>query len=201
MRFWEIFLIGIGLSMDAFAVAVCRGLTLRRPSPKQTLSVALWFGGFQALMPALGYFLGAGFGRRFDGVDHILACLILSLIGCNMIREGLAKPTPNGGVAPEKRGAAATEKSGALSLFLLAVATSIDAFAVGISFGVMGNVHIANAAALIGVTTAALSAAGLTIGALFGEKTKTRAEMVGGVLLILIGIKILFEGFVKQGAF
>ena len=197
MRIWEIFLIGVGLSMDAFAVAVCRGLTLARPSPKQTLSVALWFGGFQALMPLLGYSLGAEFGRRLDGVDHILACLILSLIGCNMIREGLAKPTPNGGVAPEKRGAAATERSGAFSLFLLAVATSIDAFAVGISFGVMGGVPIARAAILIGATTASLSAAGLTLGALFGAKAKTRAELIGGVLLILIGVKILFEGFLR----
>ncbi|MBO4284084.1 MAG: manganese efflux pump [Clostridia bacterium] len=198
MRVWEIFLIGVGLSMDAFAVAVCRGLTLRRPSPKQTLSVALWFGGFQALMPLLGYSLGAEFGRRLDGVDHILACLILSLIGCNMIREGHSHdPAP----AKATGKASALEKSGAFSLFLLAVATSIDAFAVGISFGVMGGVPIMRAAILIGVTTASLSAAGLTIGALFGEKAKTRAEMVGGVLLILIGIKILFEGFVKQGAF
>ena len=197
MQFWEILLIGIGLSMDAFAVAVCRGLSLARPTAKEVLSVALWFGGFQALTPALGYYLGAEFGRRLDGVDHILACLILSLIGCNMIREGLAKPTPNGEVAPGKRGAATTEKSGTFSLFLLAVATSIDAFAVGISFGVMGGVSIAHAAILIGTVTASLSAAGLTIGALFGSKAKTRAEMIGGVLLILIGVKILVEGFWK----
>ena len=194
MRFWEIFLIGVGLSMDAFAVAVCRGLTLARPSPKQALSVALWFGGFQALMPALGYFLGAGFGRRLDGVDHILACLILSLIGCNMIREGLSHdPAP----AKATGKASALEKRGAFSLFLLAVATSVDAFAVGISFGVMGGVPIARAAILIGATTALLSAAGLTIGSLCGAKAKTRAEMIGGVLLILIGVKILFEGIVK----
>ena len=195
MQFWEILLIGIGLSMDAFAVAVCRGLSLARPTAKEVLSVALWFGGFQALMPALGYFLGAGFGRRLDGVDHILACLILSLIGCNMIREGLSH-----GSAPEKatgKGSAALAKQGTFSLFLLAVATSIDAFAVGISFGVMGGVSIARAAILIGTVTASLSAAGLTIGAFCGAKAKTRAEMIGGVLLILIGVKILVEGFWK----
>ena len=183
----EVFLIGIGLSMDAFAVSVCRGLATAKPTAKQYLTVALWFGGFQALMPVLGYRLGVEFGRRIDGVDHILACLILSLIGCNMIREGLSHAEAH----------EAGEKSGAVSLFLLAVATSIDAFAVGISFGVMGNVNIANAAALIGLTTAALSAAGLKIGSLFGARSKNKAELVGGVLLVLIGVKILIEGFLK----
>ena len=195
MQFFEIWLIGIGLSMDAFAVSVCRGLATPRPSPKQYLAVALWFGGFQALMPVLGYLLGLEFGRRIDGVDHILACLILSLIGFNMIREGLshdAAATEPGAVKRD-----AVEKSGAVSLFLLAVATSIDAFAVGISFGVMGNVNIANAAALIGFTTAALSAAGLKIGSLFGARSKSKAELIGGALLVLIGLKILFEGLLK----
>ena len=195
MQFFEIWLIGIGLSMDAFAVSVCRGLATSKPTVKQYLAVALWFGGFQALMPVLGYLLGLEFGRRIDGVDHILACLILSLIGFNMIREGLshdAAATEPGAVKRD-----AVEKSGAVSLFLLAVATSIDAFAVGISFGVMGNVNIANAAVLIGLTTASLSAAGLKIGSLFGAKSKNKAEIVGGVLLVLIGVKILIEGFLK----
>ena len=192
-----VFLIGVGLSMDAFAVAVCRGLSLGRPRSGDYLSVALWFGGFQALMPLLGYRLGAEFGRHVDGVDHILACLILSIIGANMIREGLAR-APDA-PATGKDGAAkvaATERRGALSRFLLAVATSIDAFAVGISFGVMGNVRIVPAACLIGVTTAALSAVGLGIGALFGAKSKSKAELAGGVLLVLIGVKILVEGFI-----
>ena len=195
MRLYEVLLIGIGLSMDAFAVSVCRGLATPKPTVKQYLAVALWFGGFQALMPVLGYLLGLEFGRRIDGVDHILACLILSLIGCNMIREGLSHDA-----AATEPGAAKTgtiEKSGAVSLFLLAVATSIDAFAVGISFGVMGNVKIANAAALIGATTAALSTAGLKIGSLFGARSKSKAELVGGVLLVLIGVKILVEGYLK----
>ena len=195
MQFFEIWLIGIGLSMDAFAVSVCRGLATPKPTAKQYLAVALWFGGFQALMPVLGYLLGLEFGRRIDGVDHILACLILSLIGCNMIREGLSHDA-----AATEPGAAKTgtvEKSGAVSLFLLAVATSIDAFAVGISFGVMGNVNIANAACLIGATTALLSSAGLKIGSLFGARSKNKAELVGGVLLVLIGVKILVEGFLK----
>ena len=194
MQFFEIWLIGIGLSMDAFAVSVCRGLATAKPTAKQYLAVALWFGGFQALTPALGYLLGLEFGRRIDGVDHILACLILSLIGCNMIREGLSHDAATEPVAVKRD---AVEKSGAVSLFFLAVATSIDAFAVGISFGVMGNVNIANAAVLIGATTAALSTAGLKIGSLFGARSKSKAEITGGVLLVLIGVKILIEGFLK----
>ena len=175
--------------MDAFAVSVCRGLATPKPTAKQYLAVALWFGGFQALMPVLGYLLGLEFGRR------ILACLILSLIGFNMIREGLSHAA--GQTGPGAAKTAPVGKSGALSLFLLAVATSIDAFAVGISFGVMGNVKIANAAALIGVTTALLSSAGLRIGSLFGARSKSKAEIAGGVLLVLIGVKILVEGFLK----
>ena len=194
MRLFEVFFIGIGLSVDAFAVSVCRGLATPKPTAKQYLAVALWFGGFQALMPVLGYLLGLEFGRRIDGVDHILACLILSLIGCNMIREGL---THDAATEPGAAKTEAVEKSGAVSLFLLAVATSIDAFAVGISFGVMGNVNIANAAVLIGATTALLSGAGLKIGSLFGARSKNKAEFVGGVLLVLIGVKILVEGFLK----
>ena len=181
--------------MDAFAVSVCRGLATAKPTAKQYLAVALWFGGFQALMPVFGYLLGLEFGRRIDGVDHILACLILSLIGFNMIREGLSRAEPPGESGPAKT--AAVEKKVAISLFLLAVATSIDAFAVGISFGVMGNVNIAHAACLIGMTTALLSCAGLKIGSLFGARSKNKAELVGGVLLVLIGVKILIEGFLK----
>ena len=195
MQFFEIWLIGVGLSMDAFAVSVCRGLTLFRPTAKHYLSVSLWFGGFQAVMPVCGYLLGAGFGRYVDGFDHILACLILSLIGGNMIHEGFAH-VPDAPASPEKDGAASA-KSGTLSLFLLAVATSIDAFAVGISFGVMGGVSIIQAAALIGMTTALLSSVGLAIGSLFGAKSKSRAEIAGGVILVLIGVKILVEGLVK----
>ena len=194
MQFFEIWLIGVWLSMDAFAVSVCRGLTLFRPTAKHYLSVALWFGGFQAVMPVCGYLLGAGFGRYVDGIDHILACLILSLIGGNMIREGFAH-VPDAPAKAETGGALA--KGGALSLFMLAVATSIDAFAVGISFGVMGGVSIIQAAALIGMTTALLSSVGLAIGSLFGAKSKSRAEIAGGVILVLIGVKILVEGLVK----
>ena len=193
MRLVEVFLIGIGLSMDAFAVSVCRGLATAKPTAKQYLAVALWFGGFQALLPVVGYLLGLEFGRRIDGVDHILACLILSLIGCNMIREVLSHDAATEPVAVKT---GTVEKSGAVSLFLLAVATSIDAFAVGISFGVMGNVNIANAACLIGATTALLSCAGLKIGSLFGARSKNKAELIGGVLLVLLGVKILIEGFV-----
>ena len=196
MRYWEVFLIGVGLSMDAFAVSVCRGLGIGRPRARQYLAVALWFGGFQALAPLLGHLLGSEFGRRLDGVDHILACLILSLIGANMIREGLSRaPDKSPDEAVVKENGSAALRRGALSLFLLAVATSVDAFAVGISFGVMGNVRIAPAACLIGVTTAALSALGLGIGAVFGARSKSKAELVGGALLVLIGVKILVEGF------
>ena len=198
MQFFEIWLIGIGLSMDAFAVSVCRGMTAARPTRKQYLAVALWFGGFQALMPLLGYRLGAEFGRHIDGVDHVVACVILALIGANMIREGLSPAAGKRGEGDGENAAVGTvEKGGALTLLLLAVATSIDAFAVGISLGVMGGVSIARAAALIGATTAVLSAAGLSIGALFGAKSKTRAELIGGIILVLIGVKILVEGLVK----
>ena len=194
MQFFEIWMIGIGLSMDAFAVSLCRGTVIARPTPKQYLSVALWFGGFQALMPLLGYRLGAEFGLHLRGVNHIFAFLILAVIGANMMREGLhAEPQPEKPPRESKTGSQAALARA--SLFLLAVATSIDAFAVGVSFGVMGGVPVAAAAAVIGLTAALLSAVGLFIGAAFGARSKYRAAFFGGVVLVLIGVKILLQGF------
>ena len=197
MHLIELFLVGVGLSMDAFAVSVCKGLASRHPSPRQYLAVGLWFGGFQALMPTAGYFLGAAFEHYITDYDHWVAFILLALIGANMLREGLTPEKPKDGAEKEGEPAKGEEPKGAfspLAMLPLAVATSIDALAVGISFGVLGGVSIFGAAAMIGVTTCLLSMLGLRIGALFGLRYKNRAEIAGGAILILIGIKILLEG-------
>ena len=160
--------------MDAFAVSVCKGLASGKPKPIHYLCVALWFGGFQALMPSLGYLLGSAFEKYITAVDHWIAFVLLGLIGGKMLFDGIKNDD-------EK-----TDTSfGFKSMLLLAVATSIDALAVGITFAL--------AAAIIGVTTALISAAGLKAGSVFGAKYKARAEIAGGIILILIGIKILLE--------
>ena len=197
MRLLELFLVGVGLSMDAFAVSVCKGLAARRPSPRQYLAVGLWFGGFQALMPTAGYYLGAAFERYITDYDHWVAFVLLALIGANMLREGLTPEKPKDGDPTEGENTGGGETKGAFSpivMLPLAVATSIDALAVGISFGVLGGVSILGAAAMIGVTTCLLSMLGLRIGSLFGLRYKRRAEIAGGAILILIGVKILLEG-------
>lgn len=181
MSIWEILLIGAGLSMDAFAVSVCKGLASGKPKPIHYLCVALWFGGFQALMPSLGYLLGSAFEKYITAVDHWIAFVLLGLIGGKMLYDGIKNDD-------EK-----TDTSfGFKSMLLLAVATSIDALAIGITFALM-EVNIFIAAAIIGVTTALISAAGLKAGSVFGAKYKARAEIAGGIILILIGIKILLE--------
>ena len=180
MHFAELFLIGVGLSMDAFAVSICKGLSVRRLSWKHALLAGLYFGGFQFLMPVIGWLLGYRFEELIQSIDHWIAFVLLGLIGANMIKESF-------GEADEL-----SDDFGFRTMLLLAVATSIDALAVGVTFAFL-EVRILPAASLIGVTTFALSAAGIYIGHVFGKRYKARAERLGGVILILIGLKILLE--------
>lgn len=182
MTFIELFLIGIGLSMDAFAVAVCKGLSMRRIDKKASLSIAVAFGGFQALMPLVGYLLGSRFAGQIESIDHWIAFILLALIGANMIkesREAAEEEKPFEGIHLKE-------------LLLLAVATSIDALAVGVTFAFLG-VEIMPAITTIGCTTFVLSLAGVYVGNVFGARYKSRAELTGGIILILIGTKILLE--------
>ena len=182
MSIVELFLIGVGLSMDAFAVAICKGLSVQKLNWKHYLIVGAWFGGFQALMPTLGYLLGTTFERYITSVDHWVAFVLLCLIGGNMLKEAFAKE--------EKEESASFDFK---SMLLLAVATSIDALAVGITFALLPDVNIFSAVGLIGSITFCLSAVGLKVGNIFGLKYKSKAEIVGGIILILIGVKILLE--------
>lgn len=181
MSFPELLILAVGLAMDAFAVAVCKGLSLRTLKLQQALLVGVWFGLFQALMPALGWLLGSAFSGLVQSVDHWVAFVLLSIIGGNMIREGLQGDDEN------------CDPSLSFGLMLLlAVATSIDALAVGITFAFL-NVSILLAVALIGVVTFTISAVGVKMGNLFGARYKSKAEFFGGAVLILIGLKILLE--------
>ena len=183
MGLFEIFMIGVGLSMDAFAASICKGLNMRRLSAKNMLIIGLFFGGFQALMPLIGYFLGTLFLDAISAIDHWIAFGLLVLIGVNMLREAMGS---------EEEEAADADLS-VKTMFLLAVATSIDALAVGISLAMAGVGSIWLAVLLIGVTTFVLSAIGVRVGNVFGSRYEKRAEIVGGVILILLGVKILLE--------
>ena len=188
MTFLEIFLVGIGLSMDAFAAAVCKGLAMPQVNKKQTLLIGLYFGAFQAAMPLAGWLLGSQFAGHVTKMAPWIACILLAWIGGGMIRESLTKEEQE----DEPEAAELRHKE----LFMLAVATSIDALAVGVSFSMVElSVPIGAAAALIGCTTFAISVGGVFVGHLFGARYKRRAEFVGGAILILIGIKILLEHF------
>ena len=193
MKFYELFILAVGLSMDAFAVAVCKGLAMRRVSLRQAAWVGLWFGGFQFLMPLLGFLLANSFAQAIASFDHWIAFLLLAVIGGNMVREALS--------------AGEEEVSGDLSvraMFLLAVATSIDALAAGISVvagvslpllvnGRFNPATIWVAIGLIGLTTFLLSTAGVKLGNRFGARYEKKAELAGGLILILLGLKILLE--------
>lgn len=197
MSFLQLFIIAVGLSMDAFAVSVGKGLTLRGSGIRTMTACGLWFGSFQALMPAAGALAGSLFADRITRYDHWIAFVLLALIGGNMIREALEeRRKENGNRAENERASEGTdaerENLRPGEMFLLAVATSIDALAVGVTFSFM-NVRIAPACALIGVTTLVISAAGVKIGSLFGAKYGTRAHFAGGIVLILIGLEILLE--------
>jgi putative Mn2+ efflux pump MntP len=181
----ELLLIAVGLSMDAFAVSICKGLAAEKPKKKHYFIIGAWFGGFQALMPAIGYFLGSAFEKYITPIDHWVAFVLLAFIGANMIKESLSKEEND------------TDSSfSAKNMFVMAVATSIDALAVGITFAFMidSAANMIFAVSSIGIITFILSAIGLKIGSVFGTKYKSKAELAGGIILIIIGIKILLEG-------
>lgn len=182
----ELLLLAVGLSMDAFAVSICKGLAMGKATLKAELTCGIWFGGFQALMPVIGFFLGTLFADAIVAIDHWVAFVLLAIIGINMLKE-----------AVEKEECGCCEDCCAdlsvKTMFLMAVATSIDALAVGISLAMAGNVNIWTAAALIGVCTCILSAAGVKIGNVFGSRFERKAQIAGGVILILIGVKIVLE--------
>ena len=182
MTFFELFLIGIGLSMDAFAVSICKGLSMQKIDKKYTLCIGLFFGGFQALMPLTGYLLGSQFSGYIERFDHWIAFVLLALIGFHMIKESRAEEEE------EKPYAGVNFKE----LLILAVATSIDALAVGVTFAFL-QVNIVSAITIIGCTTFVISIAGVYVGNVFGSRYKSRAEFTVGVILILIGLKILLE--------
>ena len=173
--------LAVGLAMDAFAVSICKGLAMREKVLKKGIIVGLWFGGFQALMPTIGFFLGTQFKDQITSIDHWIAFVLLGLIGINMVKEALSNDEEQ-----------ADDSIAVKEMFMLAVATSIDALAVGITFAFL-NVHIVSAAAMIGVCTFLISFAGVKIGNIFGTKYKSKAERAGGIILILLGFKILFE--------
>lgn len=186
MNFLELLLIGIGLSMDAFAVAICRGFAMRRMNWRHAAIIAAYFGGFQALMPLAGWVLGATFAGSIQKVDHWIAFILLALIGGNMIREAvLQNDSTEEKVTEEAR-------PDHRQLFFMAVATSIDALAVGVTFAFL-DVAIVPAISIIGITTFGLSFAGVAVGNFFGSRYKRRAEITGGVILIFMGIKILIQ--------
>lgn len=178
----ELFILAVGLSMDAFAVSICKGLSLGKIRVKHMCIAGAWFGGFQALMPLIGYYLGSVFSHIITTYDHWIAFVLLAIIGGNMIKESLDKDE-------EKADASMSVKS----MFLLAVATSIDALAVGVTFAFL-DVNIIPAVSFIGIITFICSALGVKIGSIFGTKYKSKAEFFGGTVLIIIGLKILLEG-------
>lgn len=181
MQLYELFIIAVSLSMDAFAVSICKGLSTGRPRLGHCLICGGWFGSFQALMPLIGWLLGVRFQGMIVSVDHWIAFLLLGLIGFNMVRES------RGGEAEELNGSFRPS-----AMLPLAVATSIDALSVGITFAFL-QVDIVPAVLFIGVTTFVLSAAGVKAGSVFGSRYKNRAELVGGLVLMGMGVKILMD--------
>lgn len=184
MGFIELMILAIGLSMDAFAVSICKGLSMKKAGIKEGAICGVWFGGFQALMPVIGFFLGTLFAKQIEAFDHWVAFVLLALIGANMLKEAFEKCE-----CCENQDADLSAKT----MFIMAVATSIDALAVGISLAMAGNVNIWVAMALIGVVTFAMCTAGVKVGNIFGSRYEKKAEAAGGVILILLGLKILLE--------
>ena len=182
MSLLSLFIIAVGLSMDAFAVSICKGLAMQKINLKKAAIVGLLFGGFQALMPSIGYLLGSQFERFITSIDHWIAFVLLSIIGIAMIRESRS-------TEEEKEANASLDVK---TMFLLAVATSIDALAVGVTFAFL-RVQIIPAVAFIGSITFLLSVIGVKVGNVFGTKYKAKAELAGGIILIVMGIKILLE--------
>lgn len=186
MGFFELFLIAIGLSMDAFAVAVCKGLNMKKINYKNSFLIALFFGSFQGLMPVIGWFIGIRFEKYITSIDHWIAFILLSIIGVNMIKEAFSKDED------DHECSCSNEILDFKELFILAIATSIDALAIGITFAFLG-INIINSATLIGISTFIISFVGVMIGNKFGTKYKEKASILGGAVLIIIGLKILLE--------
>ena len=185
MGIGELLLLAVGLSMDAFAVSVCKGLALRRATFQAEITCGVWFGGFQALMPLIGFFLGTLFAVAIQAVDHWIAFGLLAIIGVNMLKEALSHE--------EECGCENSADLSVKTMLVMAVATSIDALAVGISLAMVGNVNIFFAVTMIGICTCLLSMLGVKIGNVFGSRFEAKAEIAGGVILILLGLKILLE--------
>lgn len=184
--FIELFLLGIGLAMDAFAVSVCKGLGMRRLNKKQTLIIGLYFGGFQALMPLIGWLLGSQFQKYITSIDHWIAFILLSFIGGKMMIEAIREWNEEETV--DVMDAPLDHKN----MLVLAVATSIDALAVGITFAFL-DTPIIEAITIIGITTMIISIIGVVVGNFFGSRYKSKAEFIGGLILVLLGLKILLE--------
>lgn len=184
MELWELVVTALALAMDAFAVAICKGLCVKQLRLKHCFITGAYFGGFQALMPLLGFFFGLMFKDYIEAFDHWIAFGLLGLIGVNMVVESFKK---------EDEQSCEVNPFGFKTMILMAIATSIDALAVGVTFAVLGNVDIWLAVALIGAITFATSACGVKIGNVFGARFKNKAELIGGIILILIGVKILLE--------
>lgn len=182
MEIAELLIIAVGVSMDAFAVSICKGLSVQNIRPKHAMITAAWFGGFQALMPLLGYFLGVSFAGFVTSVDHWIAFILLGIIGGNMIKESFHREE-NCCVDPD---------FSSRTMLGMAIATSIDALAIGVTFAFLG-VNIWSAVLFIGLTTALFSGTGVYIGNIFGNRYKSKAEFAGGFILVVMGVKILLD--------
>ena len=189
MSFIELAILAVGLSMDAFAISVCKGLSLKKAGLRECCIAGAWFGGFQALMPLIGFFLGMTFEKYITAFDHWIAFVLLGIIGANMIKESLSKEEE------EDECGCCENSMAAGKMFVMALATSIDALAVGITFAFLlkTTAALVFAIVMIGVTTFVLSGVGVRIGNIFGSRLKSKAELVGGIILVLLGIKILLE--------
>lgn len=179
---FDLFVIAVGLSMDAFAVAICKGLAVGKAKAKHMLLAGLWFGGFQGLMPLIGYFLGNAFAEYITAFDHWIAFVLLAFIGGKMIKESFEKE--------EKETDASFDF---VTMLIMAIATSIDALAVGVTFALLPDYNIWLAVSFIGIITFTFGVLGVKIGSVFGAKYKSRAELAGGIILVLMGAKILLE--------
>ena len=189
MGIGELLLLAVGVSMDAFAVSICKGLAMKKATLKASMTCGLWFGGFQALMPTIGFFLGTLFADAIEAIDHWVAFVLLAIIGFNMLKEAVDKEDG----CECGCGCDGNADMSAKTMFVMAVATSIDALAVGISLAMAGNVNIWLAAAFIGLCTCGFSAVGVKIGNVFGSRFEKKAQVAGGLILILIGLNILLE--------
>ena len=192
MSFIELFLLAVGLSMDTFAVGICAGLTMAKASFKKMLVIGLYFGGFQALMPLIGFFTARTFTEKIITYDHWIAFALLCFLGGKMIAGSFKKEESPGKDSPGKKPDSKEFSLGPANMFPLAIATSIDALAIGVSFAFL-QVSIVPAVSLIGLTTLVISMAGVKIGNVFGSRYKSKAEFAGGLILVLIGLKILLE--------